>query len=569
MPPISEPDLIAQISRDRLWETNRRIATWVRLSGSPAEKEAVDYLRTVLDGYGLATTVTEHPALISYPLESHLSLLSAGPTVEYLCLGHAYSASADGLEAEVVDVGNGTPGDYAAHDVRGKIVLVNGLAGPVPVYNAERAGAAGEIFVNDDHLHNMIVSTIWGTPTPESAVRIPRTPAVSIVAADGADVRRRLAAGPVRARISTRVFMEWQTTPILTGELPGNGSDEFVMFSGHQDSWHEGAMDNGSANATMLEVARLLALHRDQLYRGLRLIFWSGHSHGRYSGSTWYADHNWEELHDRCVAHVNVDSTGARGATYYGSFGANKELGPFGAGIIREHTGTPSEARRQSRAGDMSFNGIGIPSLFMSLSQVPVSQGAGSVSASVSALFGGQMPWWWHTDSDTIDKVDLDVLVLDTRIYVSTLWRLCTQTLLPMDFRPVAADIAAELKSVQTAAGAHIDLSLAVKRAELLSAAVERLEARKTKAAAGDVPAINAQMMALSRLLIPVTYTLAGPFDHDPAWPIPHVPGIQDARRLPAMPADSDAYRFLYTKVTRNINALAFALRAALAVLSV
>ena len=90
---------------------------------------------------------------------------------------------------------------------------------------------------------------------------------------------------------------------------------ETEVFSGHVDSWHYGAMDNGTANATMLEVARLLAQHRDELYRGLRVIFWSGHSHGRYSGSTWYVDNHWEELHDRCVAHVNVDSTGARGAS--------------------------------------------------------------------------------------------------------------------------------------------------------------------------------------------------------------------------------------------------------------
>ena len=143
-----------------------------------------------------------------------------------------------------------------------------------------------------------------------------------------------------------------------------------MLFSGHQDSWHYGAMDNGSANATMLEVARLLAERRDDLYRGLRVAFWSGHSHGRYSGSTWYVDQHWEELYDQCVAHVNVDSTGARGATFYGRFLSHKEQADFGAAIVQAHTGQQAQARRMSRAGDMSFNGVGIPSLFMSLSQV-------------------------------------------------------------------------------------------------------------------------------------------------------------------------------------------------------
>ncbi|MBI5876535.1 MAG: M28 family peptidase [Chloroflexi bacterium] len=568
MSPVTEPELISQISRTKLWDTNSRIAQWVRLSGSPAEREAVQYLRGVLDGYGLTTSIIDHPALVSYPLESSLDVLGSA-ACRYRCLGHAYTASTEGLEAEVVDLGNGTPADYAANDVRGKIVLVNGLAGPVPVYDAERAGAAGEIFVNDDHLHNMVVSTIWGTPTPESAVRIPKHPAVSIVALDGADLRRRLAAGPVRVRMLSRVFMQWQTTPILVGEISGTFSDEFVMFSGHQDSWHEGAMDNGSANATMLEVARLLSLHRQQLVRGLRVIFWSGHSHARYSGSTWYADHHWEELRDHCVAHVNVDSTGARGATYYGSFGVNKELGPLGAAIVQQHTGQAPEAKRMSRAGDMSFNGIGIPSLFMTLSQVPVtSANEDGVSASFSAMIGGKMPWWWHTDGDTIDKVDLDVLELDTRIYVSTLWQLCTQSLLPMDFRPVAADIVTELKAVQAAAGAHLDLTATLARAEQLTRAVERWHQRLVNAAPADVPALNRQMMALSRILIPITYTQAGPFDHDPAWAIPHLPGIQDARKLAGLASDLSAYRFLQTRLTRSNNALMFALREALALLA-
>lgn len=61
-------------------------------------------------------------------------------------------------------------------------------------------------------------------------------------------------------------------------------------------------MDNGGANATMLEAARLLAERHHEWQRGLRICFWSGHSHGRYSGSAWYADEYWDELDKRCIA---------------------------------------------------------------------------------------------------------------------------------------------------------------------------------------------------------------------------------------------------------------------------
>ncbi len=567
---ISEAELLSQVSRERLWETNAKIATWVRLSGTPDEREAVHYLKGVLEAYGLRTTLLEHPALISYPIESSLEVITvAGETLRrYTCLGHAFSASVDNLEADVVDVKSGTPADYAVSDVRGKVVLMSGLATPTAANDAEQAGAAGQIFVNDDHLHNMIVSTIWGTPTPQSAERMPKTPAVSIVESDGRDLRARLAAGVNRVRIHSKVFKAWQTTPILIGELDGQATDELVMLSGHQDSWHYGAMDNGSANATMLEVARLLAQHQDPLHRGLRVVFWSGHSHGRYSSSTWYVDQHWEELYDRCVAHVNVDSTGACGATYYGSFPAHLELGDFGARIVAEQTGQAARPRRMSRAGDMSFNGVGIPSLFMSLSQVPIRESeTDNVSAALGKLIGGKMPWWWHTSEDTIDKVDLDVLELDTKIYLSSVWRLCHEPLLPMDFRPVVADIQQELADLQQVAGSHFDLSQVKERAARLAERVARLAERCNSASTSDeVASLNRQLKALSRILIPMTYTMAGRFDHDPAWSMPHVPGLQAVRQLAQMQPDGDDYHFLQTQLVRNRNALSFALRKAIEV---
>jgi hypothetical protein len=565
-----ESDLISQISTDRLWATNGEIAQWVRHSGTAEERSAFDYVQQTLDEYGLQTTLLEHPALISYPLDAGLTILDAdgGVITEYEALGTAYSVSTDGLEAEVVDLGYGGPDDYAREDVRGKIVLLNGLATPTAVYAAEQAGAIGQIFINDDHHHYMIVSTIWGTPTPDSAERIPSTPSLSVTEADGHDLRNRIAAGPVHVRLQSDVFMDWQQTPILIAELPGMQTDEFVMFSGHLDSWEVGAMDNGSANATMLEVARLLAQHKDQLYRGLRLYFWSGHSHGRYSGSTWYVDNHWEELYDRCVAHVNVDSTGARGATHYGSFPANRELGPFGAQILKEQTGQESHATRMSRAGDMSFNGVGIPALFMTLSAVPVDPAnTNYVTEAAGKLLGAALPWWWHTSEDTMDKVDLDVLLLDTKIYVSTLWRLCQEPRLPMDFRPVVADIEQTLAALQKVAEAHLDLSPLVERTAQLADKVAQL-AERTATSDDEITRFNAQVKALSRALIPITYTAAGHFDHDPAWPMPHLPLLRAVPQLAQLEPESDEYHFLKTQLVRNRNAVSFALRQALEALA-
>jgi hypothetical protein len=573
---MTEIHLLNQISKERLWETNSALAQWPRHSGTETERAAFNYVQKRLDQYGLQTTLLEHPALISYPLESSLLMLDqAGNAItSYPCLGSAFSASVEALEAEVIDLGFGSHADYQNRQVAGKIVLLNGLATPTAVYEAEQAGAVGQIFINDDHLHYMIVSTIWGTPTPESAKRIPITPSVSITVKDGHHLRTRIAQGPVQVRIKNQIFIDWQQTPLLVAELPGRASADFVMFSGHLDAWEVGAMDNGSANATMLEVARLLSQHQDQLYRGLRLAFWSGHSHGRYSGSTWYADNFWEDLYDHCVAHVNVDSTGAGGATVYGNFLTHLELGALGAAVIQEQTGQQSTAQRMSRAGDMSFNGIGIPALFMTLSQVPLNEvETNYVTLSFGKLVGGKLPWWWHTSADTIDKVDLDVLALDTRIYLSTLWRLCHHPLLPMDFRPVIANMQQTVTQLQQAAQHHLDLSQTQVRLTQLAALVERLaesctQVQHIEVDEAKIQNLNRQMKAFSRILIPVTYTASGPFDHDPAWELPNLPALSELKRLVQLDPQSDQYHFWRTQLVRNRNRINFALREAIAILA-
>ena len=155
-------------------------------------------------------------------------------------------------------------------------------------------------------------------------------------------------------------------------------------------------MDNGAANATMLEVARLTARERTEWRRGLRLCFWSGHSHGRYSGSTWYADQNWDELERRCAVHVNVDSTGGVGAVVLKNAAAAPELVALAGDAIGEQAGSEYAGKRMSRSSDQSFWGIGIPAMFGALSEQPPAP----------VKMRNALGWWWHTPHDLLDKID-------------------------------------------------------------------------------------------------------------------------------------------------------------------
>jgi hypothetical protein len=416
-----------------------------------------------------------------------------------------------------------------------------------------------------DHLHNMIVTTIWGAPSPEALSRMPATPCVSVVGGDGARIAELLARGPLRVTMTTRVRTGWMPISHLVGELPGRQEDRFVLFSGHVDAWHHGAMDNGSANATMLEVARLLASRRADLRRGIRFAFWSGHSHGRYAGSAWYADHAWRELHERCVLHLNVDSTGAKGATDYSSLHATEDAQSFAEAVVVDVTGQRGRGRRFSRAGDQSFWGIGVPSAFMSLSGLPKQDT--ELSRAMARLLGTSgFPWWWHTREDTVDKIDPDVLTLDTRVYLSTALRWLNAPLLPLDHGRAAQSLLTELEALQAAAGDRFDLSSALAAAGGL---VERLvEVAALADGQAAMPAtrretINRALIQLSRALVPLAYTTGDRFTHDLAVPLAPLPGLQRARELAALDPDADAIKFARAALVRERNRVVYALDTA------
>ena len=82
------------------------------------------------------------------------------------------------------------------------------------------------------------------------------------------------------------------------------------------------------------------------------------------------------------------------------------------------------------------------------------------------------------------------------------------------------------------------------------------------------VLALNAKLKSLSRLLIPLTYTEAGQFDHDPAWNLPHIPTLAKAPDLASIAADTAEYQYLKTSLVRGCNRVNFILRQALELLA-
>lgn len=557
---------VAAVSSERLLAHVAELGRWTKHAGTPSELESLRYVEGELASYGYGVELILHEAYISLPVTARLEALGRS----HDCITHSFARPAAGLAAPLVDVGSGDDAGYAGQDVRGKIVLVDGIATPASTVEARLRGAVGQLHVSpDEYLHEMCISPVWGSPDDSRIDELPSTTVVSVARATGEELRRACAADGVTVLIEAELDTGWRPTPILVAELdaPRRAGGPFVLLSGHHDTWYYGAMDNGGANATMLEVARVCALERRHWQRGLRLAFWSGHSQGRYSSSAWYADRFWEELDRRAVVHVNVDSTGGRGNTIVSDTTAAAELRALAREAVAERDGQELSGRRMERAGDQSFWGIGVPSIFGNMSEQPAVGGRPDASAAIfgsGSRLGAGTGWWWHTPKDTVDKIDPEILVRDTRIYQHTLWRLLASIVPPLDFSETARELVEALEERQHAAGDALDLSVCLVRARAFESRARMLIGPPAEDGAATDRRCE-QLRRLSRLLTPLAYTRGDRFAHDPALPQPLLPALADATRLREV--DGDARRFLASRLVREANRVAHTLALALNVL--
>src|SRR5690606_5397518 len=375
--PELEREIVDAISLDVPWKLIEDFSTLHRLSGSEDERRAIELIIEQLKEAGIPYTLYEPECFISIPLEA--SVRTLGPDGRsFRAKTPAMSVSTDGEEivGELVYVPSGagansgdvfsTGVDLGGQDVAGKIVLTEGMASPGKVADVMAAGAKAGIFINPgEAIHEGICTTIWGTPDLDSMGRQPSIPVVAVNHPDGQALIAAAQAG-AQVALATRLDTRWRPIPVLVAEIPGaRVPEEFVLLHGHLDPWHVGIGDNATGDATLLELARVFWTHRDRLARSLRIAWWSGHSHGRYAGSTWYADTFALELARHCVAQVNCDSPGCRWATTYNNLTAMSETEPFVDAVIRATTGITPQPERPPRAGDYSFNSIGLSSFYM------------------------------------------------------------------------------------------------------------------------------------------------------------------------------------------------------------
>lgn len=565
---------IAQVNADAAWPLVEAFSTMPRWKPEDVEASAHDIARR-LEAVGVPVELLEANLYLSIPYEA--SVTANGKT--YAAKPPAYSLSVpQGMSGVLHHV----PGTLAAsvgsfydknrdeaaaaeERIRGKIVLTDGFASPNKVLEFQEKGAIGVVAVNPGvDRHWGICSSVWGTPDLDG---LPRKPVIPVAVVNNADGQELIALAKAGGSITIKTKLEegWFKSLVPVVNVQGAVEPEkFVLLAGHYDSWDVGVGDNATGDAALLEIARVLWHNRANLRRSVRIAWWPGHSTGRYAGSAWFADEFALDLDENCVAQINCDSPGCRWADVYENVAVMSEANALCVDILRDVADLPFHGERPLRAGDYSFNNIGLSSFFM-LSSTMTEEKRKEMNYYTVGGCGGNIAW--HTENDLMDIADRDILIRDIKVYLAGVMAVANAPVLPFDWRATAAEFKATLDKYTKAAGddAHLLDAVGTELADLSSL----LDAFYAAIAAGKIEEAHANsvIQQLARILVPLNYTRGPRFTHDPALPVPGLPAISVATELKNH--GPDTVGFARTQLMRGANRTAAALRQATRLLTV
>ncbi|HVD76600.1 MAG TPA: M28 family peptidase, partial [Vicinamibacteria bacterium] len=328
---------------------------------------------------------------------------------------------AAGLEAEVLDVGEGDAQAFAAAgaSVAGRLVLfhtapMRGLEDLFKEYmetsgrlaRAREARAAGVLWMSTRpgrllYRHN---TTLDGSLYPLPAAVVEREGALRLarLAAAGETIRVRLLAGS-RSDAGTPAGN-------VVAEVKGREKpEEVVILGAHLDSWDlgRGALDNGCNAALVIDVARqaaALAHEGIKPRRTLRFVLYTGEEAGLWGSFAEVRQHRGEL--DRVKAQVIFDI--GSGKTTGFSLGGRADLQPAVDAALAPASGRgPFTQTTDAFIGTDNYDYLveGVPTLVANQDGRPY------------------LPDY-HAESDTFDKVDQEQLKANTAVAAVVTWGL-------------------------------------------------------------------------------------------------------------------------------------------------
>ena len=404
-----------------LEENLRRLTDEIggRMTGSLAMARAVEWAVAAFRQVGVDNLHTEKYTIPVAWSEgaTRLDVLAPVPfSVRLVSAGWSPPLPAGGVEADVLDVGDGSEAEFAraGASTKGAILLVHSeigrtwddlfhdyLRAPAIIDRAVRSGAAAILWMSTHE--RRLLYRHQNTFTGE----LDRLPQVIVAREDAQRLARFLAAGQevrVRLVMPNRVGGLAEQENVVAEIRGREKPDEFVLLGAHLDSWElgTGALDNGCNAALVIEAARAIAATGLRPRRSIRFVLFSGEEQGML-GSWAYARAHRGEL-DRAIAAVIFDEGIGRVTGY--SLGGRKDIEAALRDVLM-----PIESWGANQHTADAF--VGTDNLDFLLEGVPT-----LVANQEEANY---LPNY-HAESDTLDKVDIRELKLYTALAAVTVF---------------------------------------------------------------------------------------------------------------------------------------------------
>ena len=225
-------------------------------------------------------------------------------------------------------------------------------------------------------------------------------PVLSVAKEDSLFLRRLLAKGAVKLELD--IQNSFDLSPAhernVVADLPGTSPDDVVLLGAHFDAWDpaQGANDNGSGVAAVLDAARILKALGVQTKATIRFVFFSGEEQACLGSRAYIASHK-DEM-DHLWGALIMDS-GSQMPTGFSLHGRDDLQAPAKRLLAAL---TPLGAGDMSLGGELfsddeSFVVAGVPALSLSMEE-------------------GGYDTLHHAITDTLDKIDPRALAMDTAV---------------------------------------------------------------------------------------------------------------------------------------------------------
>jgi carboxypeptidase Q len=392
-----------------------------RVSGTPAMARAVQWGVAAFRAAGVEVHTEKYQLPVAWSEgDTRLELLGDIKfPLRTVSLGWSPATPSGGVEAAVVDIGNGTPEEFAAAGghIKGAILLAHTELGsswsdlfneyfrpPDIIDRAVNGGAAAILWVSARERLLLYRHTNTGDGQLE------KIPQAIVAREDALRLSRTVLAypGKIRVRFSmpNKIGGPMEAENVV-GEIRGyEKPDESVILGAHLDSWDlgTGALDNGCNAALVIEAARALKATGLRPRRTIRFILFSGEEQGLLGSWAYVRSHRAEM--DKIRAVVVFDSGIGRvtgfslGGRHDFEAGVREALKPLESWDVNHST-----FDAQVGTDHFDFMIEGVPTLVANQEEA------------------NYLPNY-HAASDTLDKVDIRTLKLHTVIAALAAWGL-------------------------------------------------------------------------------------------------------------------------------------------------